>query len=528
MAIGSELYDSEVTEDATWAEVQELKETLNAALAQIAAEDVNWRNLFGGANDETVGMTLDELAKESTIIRKFVDEAPLIGRAADLRQTYVWGKGVNIEGTEHDSSKRGRVPALPAFFNKPLNQEAIFSEEAKPEIEKAAATDGHLFLLGEKATKTLRRIPVWEMKDVYLNPNFQEEVWAYLREWTDYSTPQGKTKRVWIYTDQAPKEIRQKSIQWGGKRVDVDERYEILDKRFNRQVGRPLGVPDLYAAVSWNRTYVRMLKNGVSVGDAMAAIAFRATSASKSNATQAAMKLAQGGTGKAKIAFQGIDQELAPLATTGKTFDFNGIRPLAALVATAARVSIVHLLSDPGAAGSSYGSASNLDKPTLRAMQGRQAEWKSYLKRVLKWGTGLDVKVEFPPIEDEDKYRSTQQVGIGWGTGLLHPQEARAKLLEIQGIEAVRDAPPEGVMLPNNEKSLARKDIDTDAQGNPSNGGGFTNTQGSGGTFTGARDATDRDARVVSDTVSESMAMLNLDRLQELVERLEAAKSALE
>lgn len=516
--------------------VDSLEEHYNAAMAHLAQEDYNWQRIFGGQFAD-VGKTLDEIHDASQVIREFMIDAPLIGRAADLRQSYIWGKGVVINGVDDRPSGAGSTPALYRFFHDQQNQDVFFGEDAKPIAENALCSDGAFLLLGDIVTKKLERFPLSDVSDVLVDPNYPEKVWAYLRSWTDYTTTTPKQKQAWYYTDRAPKAGRRKTLRYGADRIAVDSSQEVIDLRVNLQVGWPLGVPDLFSAVGWNRTYIRAVKNGVSVTDAMAMIAFKATAGTQRGADNMALRLAQGGVGKAKLAITGVAQDIAPLATTGSGYDFGSLRPLAALIATGAKVSIVHLLSDPGAAGSSYGSASNLDRPTLKAMQSRQAQWVSYIKRLLRWATNKDdAKVTFPPIDDPEPIREMQVVATAWGTGLVHEDETRARVLAVAGIESMHDKSPDGALLPNNAFSEERTDIDPNGatysgpdanrtSGNPANGGKFVATQGSNDQF-GANAGQVGDNR--TDVLSNSLRVLAdtayLDRLEQLVERMEHAR----
>lgn len=505
-------------------EVSSLQEALTNINVQLAMEDRNWARVFGGnQNDE--GFTLSELNEQSAIIKEFIDESPLIGRAADLRQSYIWGKGVTIEGSHREPNVKGRPPLLVQVVNNLQNQECIFSEAAKPIIERASATDGNLFFLGHQSTKELHLLPLSKVTDAYVNPRYQDEAWAYLvTESSQDRNGKVKTENVWYFTDRAPAKEVAAGIPGPkpGERTDRDHR--IIDIHFNRQAGRLLGVPDLYSAVGWNRTYIRAVKGGVSMTEAMATIMGQVKNNTKAGADNAAARLAQSGAGRAKIAMTGQGNEITSLATAGRAYSFGELRPIAALIAAAARVSVVHLLSDPGAAGSSYGSASNLDAPLKASMRSRQAEWAHGIKRILKWATGEDVPVSFPPIDDPDPYREMQTVGLGWGFGGLYADEMRAKVVRLLDIETDKANAPAGIMLPNNEKSLARRDIDTDGEGGTSSstgaGGDLVQGQGHSTEFGGAGgDVGDHR----NDIISETMKAIQIDKLEGMVQRMERA-----
>ncbi|MFZ2911690.1 MAG: hypothetical protein WAZ75_01235, partial [Candidatus Absconditicoccaceae bacterium] len=132
-----------------------------------------------------------------------------------------------------------------------------------------------------------------------------------------------------------------------------------------------------------------------------------------------------------------------------------------------------------------------------------------------------DVKVGFPSIDDPDLIRETQAITYAWSTGLVHPDEVRTRLMEVVQIPMIEESYPENVMLPNNTESLRRKDVDTDSVGN---GGGFSPGQGSSPAFGGGAGEIG-DGR--TDIISNSLKTVDIDRLEALVERLEAAKDTL-
>ena len=159
-------------------------------------------------------------------------------------------------------------------------------------------------------------------------------------------------------------------------------------------------------------------------------------------------------SGAGGIAGIGTGNDLTALATAGKSYDFDALRPVAAMVATSLEVSVIHLLSDPGAAGSSYGSAQNLDLPTKRAVVNRQDLWGAFFERIVEYATGERVQVTFPTLDDPDPYREMQVVALGWNTGLLHKDEARSRVLRVGQFEALHADAPEETAIPGGEASL--------------------------------------------------------------------------
>lgn len=454
-------------------------------------------------NDE--GPDLDQVKTASKQIRNLMALNPIIKRGSKLRVSYTWSKG--IEFGKVPGSSRGRGANIQALIDNPINQRYVFSPEAHQELEQIAYSDGLALLLGDESNKTFQRLWIGEMTADYRNPDNSEEIWAYRRSWKSYNTKDGTPINRWYFTDTfADKRVA--TISYNNTDEQVDQNHLLLDQSFNGQVGWAYGVPDALSAITWVRMYKEFLVNGKIMSDALAQFAFKAVTQSKNGGDNASMKLGQPGQ-SGSTAVLGGGNDLVPISSAGKGYDFDSGRALAAQIAAGLEVSLVHLLSDPGASGSSYGSASNLDLPTKRAILSRQETWKSYYKRILAFMGAPDATVSFPTLDEPDFYREVQALLLGWGSGVLDVEEFRVKLLALLNIVSAKAKAPEGVLLPNNEKSLARKDIDTDATGGASNQG-----QGSSSTVGQGQNAND----LRSDTLANSLKAMSDDRIMEMLE----------
>lgn len=460
------------------AEAMEILQAENGALVErlqdvarmFAYEDRGWDLLIGYDEDE--GPTLDEIKEASKKIRELMVGNPTIKRGAELRASYVWSKGINLG--QIPGARQGRGINVQAYIDLPVNQRNVFSAKAHQEMERCAYSDGIFILLGDNSTRELRRIPIREIVADLRNPDFNEEIWAYQRSWTQYDENGRKLpveKKMWYYTD-----------QFTGKKVStinnvpVDKTQTIMDIHFNGQVGWAWGVPDAITIVAYARLYREFLSNGAIMSRALAQFAFKLTTKSNAGNAAAAAKVASPNRpGSTAAMTEGMS--LDTIASAGKGYDFNSGRPLAAMVATGIEVSLIHLLSDPGAAGSSYGSAATLDMPTKRAMVFRQEAWKDFYNRILKWMGVQEPNVRFPELDDVDPLKALESLVLGFNSGAMDWDEFRPRLFELLEIESLHESEPDGALLPNNEKSLPRKDIDTDSTGGEG-GGGTTPTTG--------------------------------------------------
>lgn len=427
-------------------------------------EDQGWQKW---KVDDESGFSLHTLKEISGTLRELAVGNSLVGRAIHLRFAYQFSKGVE---PMNPSTLVKRV------LKNQVNRENFFCEQAWEEMERAAGTDGMFFLIADRQTRTARRIGISEIGAVMSNPDFDDEVWAYRRDWES----NGVQRRMWFYTDRYSGPVRQSMADRDGSRVPIHQTARIVDARFNGQVGWKLGVPDAISGGVWAQEYSEMVGYGKNMTRALARFVAKVTGAGPKSKAQIGAALKERGVGQTAALPAGMDLQV--LATAGKTYNFDGLRPVAALVATSFRVSVIHLLSDPGAAGSSYGSASNLDAPTKQAMKTRRVMWGQFLERVIRVLTDQDVEFRFPSIDDPDPYREMQVATMAWNSGVIHDDEMRDRAVAVAGITPTHDSAPDGVMIPNNEESVMRKDVDLDGSGPPktapspdqgrSNGGG--------------------------------------------------------
>lgn len=497
-----------------------LREELASVKAAMDYDERGWISLTGQRDSES-GLSLAQLKSNAKTIREYTVINPLIRRGGGLRYSYVWSKGVQIPGVDEEAGRRrGRRSNLETFYRNPINQENVFSDSAHQAMELSVFTDGSYLLLGDNKTKELRNFPISEVAAIHVNPEFSGEVWAVLREWAPDPVKPDQLRRRWYYSDTFSGRKQGSIVDENGKSVPVDAGKTLIDFWANRQVGWAVGVPDALSAMPWVRIYTELVMNGKTMTEALARFASKIKVNSKPGAANVGVKMSSGGAGQAAVIGEGNEFDI--FSSAGKTYDFNGIRPIAALVATALEVSIIHLLSDPGAAGSSYGSASNLDLPTKRAMVARQNLWKAYLERVIRWGTGENLNITFPSLDDPDPYRESQVVALAWNSGTVHADEVRPRFLEIANLSSKHDAAPEGVLLPNNADSWERSDIDPSddpatSTGSPDQG------QSNGGGGTDSALANDERTDNIGEAITRMANAEMIEKLESLVARIEAA-----
>lgn len=432
------------------------------------------------------GPSLTQLHEVSKQIRNLVAMNVHIKRGYRLRVGYVWDGGVHYDNIPASVDGRSRTANVRGMIDNPINQRYFFSQRAHEERELACYADSQPFYVGDDSDKTIRSLIFDEITADYRNPDQRDEVWAYRRTWSHYTPGElvPVTKSEWYFVNLFW-DKRTKTISYNGKAEPVHPTKRVFGGPVNSATGWAYGVPDALSAIAWARLYREFLISGKRATDAMANLLFVAKAATQSGADNAAMQLA--GSTAGSTAVIGAANSLQALGTAGRGFDLDSGRPLIAAVATAIEVSVIDLTADPGAAGSSYGSAQTLVPSSKLAMKARRQYHIDLDTEVLKWMGADSPKVWFDSLDDGDAmYREVQSILLRWNSGLYSPEEMKAELEELRGKYGPVNV-PSGILLPNNEKSLPRKDIDVDAlpkqvaspaQGRSNGTGGLGNASG--------------------------------------------------
>lgn len=521
----SELFDAHLSELRT--EHPELKESLDRVSAQFRAlrsEDNGWQKLFGGNQDEYAGVSLDDIKEVSELLREEVAGSALPKRANELRYSYTFGKpflfpGIDTIKQEERTAKRGRKSILQAFYDNKQSQRTIFSEEAQFTMHAATSTDGCYLFAWDSSVGSGRSIPISQISGVYLNPDYNDDVWGYKREW-NHTTPGGKseTRREWILTDNFPAgQPKPKSLGEGALKVDVSQTKTMIDLRVNTQSGWTFGVPDLMAGQIWNKKYLTMIKHGEMVSATLALFAAKVSAKSQAGAEKVGAQVRKKGQTAGAVIATGQDNQVDVFQTAGKVYDFGSLRIFAAFYASSVGVPLTDLTADPSSAGASYGSAAALLPSARRTIEARRALWANFYERVFEVATGKEISVIPESIDELDKYRSSQVKMHAWNSGLFHEDEMREAFAQTADITTKHPSAPTGVLVPNNEKSLPRKDIDTDSHATTGTGQGQSTGDG-GATSTTKNDTRTDTISNESFEVSELKAMI-VDLISELQSR---------
>jgi hypothetical protein len=500
VALIQEAFDSVKQENLT------LRESVEEVRAMMDFENRGWVTMGLAAGGEHLeGLELSEVQDIAKKIAPKVVGASLPARAVNLHSGFVWGRGCYIEGTEKPKG-RGRPSAARNFYVRSANQESIFSDTAREELQKARFIDGNVLVAVDPSAGTVNRIPFNQITDYRVDPDFPENVWLYKRTWNTQDGTANSQKSLWYYTKRYTGPKRD-SITVGDETVAVSEQV-IVDLRANRQIGYVLGVPDGLPGILWSEVYGRILNYGETVQEGLAKIIFRVTNKTKQGTQSTGVKIANFG-GHGGTASMAEGQELTAVSTAGKGYDYASARPIAAMAAAAWNVSTMDLLNDSSAAGSSYGSAAALVGGNKNAMLLMQREWADFYKDIFEVANLGRPAVLFDPFEKEDPYRAMQALKLAQDG--LHDEEYRMKLLDILDISGDSTDIPESLKV---ALATAQSAVQTAA---PDQG----RSNGAGGGGQGANDQR-------NDTISSQESLRNEMAIESIAERIENAVAKFE
>ncbi|GAB2702049.1 hypothetical protein BKA24_001731 [Microbacterium marinum] len=426
--------------------VELLTEHFDRIMGMLKREDRGWNTLFGGDEDSEFGLTLSDLKQWAAKIEEAIPGAPWMGRGFRLRRDFIWKGGI-----QYGNLPEGGTQGLANIKKKTLtdqNQREFFAPSARHRRERRLFSSSIALWIGNDKTKQLESLPLRQVTGQLTDPNGLGQIWAYLREWTKVDLASGRTTHMkkWYFVEEF-KDKRVLNIKDpAGQRIPVDQDHVIFDQHANRADGFAYGSPDALAAFIWNGIVRDAYMDGLSVTGALARFAYKATAKNKKAADNAAMEYANAETAGG-MAIVGGANDLTPLSSAGKGYDFSTLRAVLAVMATSLDVTAIALSADSSDEGGSA-SAATLDLPTRLAMTTRRDEHVELDIRVLKWlGMKEQPDVQFLPYDASDEtYRVIQGFMLGYQNNLYTEQEARDFVDNLLGLP--HGTPPSGAKRP--------------------------------------------------------------------------------
>jgi len=411
-------------------EVTVLKESFDEAaqaLIRLRTEDEGW-GIIGQVNKDD-GFSLrvvKDVAKKAEIQST---GNPLLKAAFELRFNPIFGRGFGIEGE-----------IKPRYQRKLDNvsvKEVLFSDSGLDTIERTCFNAGNLFVAYNRITGDMMRIPLSEIHDRAVDPDFPARTAYYL--WTH--------TRVDFDGNATPINEWLPVVEWvaAGKdnidsvnRQPVNHDWTVIDMRVNVPSTGHWGIPDAFPALPYAWAYSQYIRNAASLLEALNLIAWRVVGKSKPQAQAAGITIA-GHRKVGGIAAMTEGTTLDSMPRSGQV-DMNDGRPMAAMVASATGVSTNGLLAMSSGSGAAIQS---LDGITVAMARTRQERWVDFYERVFV-AMGLEgLTINFPRITEDPIHRQVSSLATGRATGAIYADEYRDAFLEAMSIKPQHDVPPE-------------------------------------------------------------------------------------
>jgi hypothetical protein len=413
------------------AELEEQWDQAAAALLRVRSEDKGWQ-LWGSvqASGEE-GFQLETVKKIGKEAELQSTGNPLLKRAFELRYEGVFSKLFRLQGP--------MPPRVVRLLARPSLERVLMSQGAAEKNERLLYCRGNLFVLCNRVTQEVQRVPLEQITSRATDPDDVEVTAYYKRSYarTDFD---GGTSPVvewyptieWIDSGEP--------LQTEVNRDPVNAEWVIVDLRVNVPSGGHWGIPDAFAALPYAWAYSEYIRDASSLLKALSTIAWKVVGKTKTQAEQAGARLSRAGKSPGSTATMTQDTQLTAMPRAGQV-DMNDGLALAAMVASALSVPVTSLLNNP-AIGGGFGAVASLDGPTVASHRARQRAWNQFYVRVFRALGIKDLKLDFPKITEDPVHRQVASLATGRATGAIHADEYRNAYLEATDVTSLHAGPP--------------------------------------------------------------------------------------
>lgn len=455
---------------------------------ELALDDVGWARLSMETDWEFSREGLDRIVALS---RLNAIKNPLIRRGVGIKAQYVFGQGVEIAALDPTIND----DVIQPFLDDRGNAAELFAATASQSKDRALTTDGQvcLILFPNKLTGhvNVRSCDVNEIRDIIVNPEDRQDVWFYLRRWTERRWALDGAafgmrvahREAW-YPDWRHQPTRPADRPESIDRIQVRWDSPIYHVKVGGLDSMRFGIPETYAAIDWARAYKLFLEDWATIVRSLSRFAMKMTV--KRNPAAAARRLgataAAGAaetnpspvTGSTFVASEGVDLQAIP-KTDATVAAEDGVW-LAKMVAAALEIPYTILMGDPDMGN--LATAKTLDRPTELGMMSRQDVWAEVYRDLggyaIDWairapggklagreerdadghriwvlddttinGKVVDgakrrtIQVTFPPILEDDLKARIESIVMAAGTELPSPVLILRLLLQALGVEDI-------------------------------------------------------------------------------------------
>jgi hypothetical protein len=364
-------------------QVDMLKESL--VEIQLAIDSTGWSK---DGKLEQWDFSWEHVKKARAFARNMFIQNPMVKRAVEVQQLYVWALGFKIET---------RNPVIEEVINEfieDLKNQVELSQTALMEKEVNLQVNGNIywiyFVNRDTGTVRVRTINVDQVVDIYTNPLDSKEVWFYKRQYYEGSVLKVAWHPDWDFhpnQKQKPDPTegrRNETVYWGTPMSQI-KTGGLPDQKY--------GFPEIHSILAWARAYTKFLENWSTLMESYAVVAMQIIRQSNKGVAAAKDKLASKPSagvigdsnpppGVGSWAAMSGQVELKAVKTSGATTDAVEGQPLAKMIAAGAGLPITFFGdADIG----NRATAATLDRPTELKMVFRQNQWANWLIKMFRF-----------------------------------------------------------------------------------------------------------------------------------------------
>lgn len=389
---------------------------------------------------------------------------PLINRAVEVQNFYVWGQGFAFQAESNRVQK-----VLMDFWENPYNQAELSSLQALEKKERKLMTEGNIFFTffkNRSGDVIVRSLPFTQVTDVITSEEDAKIPILYRRDWSqkklNTSTGDVEDTQMTMYYPHWKFGSSYIGTRVGEISVSDAEVYHVIVGGLDEM---KYGVPEVYSALDWAIAYKNFLEDWATIVRAHRTFAWQIINEIPGGVEAAKTKVESTfdvGTSETNPSpvvgsyFLGTPgQKIEPVKTGGATVTAEDGRRLMLMAASALGYG-ENFFGDVKTGN--LATAQTLDRPTELKVTSRRKLWKTIFRDIfnyvidakievglLKEGVNRHIDISFPDVLEHD-IESTIKSIVDATTlsghppiGTIPPEVVSTLLMSALGVDNVSD-----------------------------------------------------------------------------------------
>jgi len=384
---------------------------------ELALEERGW--LLLGHDPARMEFSREGLDRIIRLSRLFWLKNPLVRRAVEVQNLYVWAQGVSIKAPDPQIDE-----VVQGVLGDAANGPSFASYRARKELERTRQVDGNVFFVffGNETTGrvVVRLMPVDEVREIVTAPQDRNEVRFYHRSWSERA-PDGKPGKQ--HDEYYPDWRFRRELEMAGRLDEPPTEglpatavvlwdRPVYHLRADALQTMLFGVPETYPSLDWARAYKETLEDFKKTVKSLSRWAHKLKGGGGQSAVDSAVA-------KLNSLLTEFASDSNPAPTTGSAFVAGKDVDLEAIDVSAAYVDPVASRPLLRMAGTSMGlpetffgdasvgnqaTAETLDRPTELKFLDCQTMWRETLADIISIAVEYAAKAGGRPGLQFDRY----------------------------------------------------------------------------------------------------------------------------